>query len=131
MSGQLKHKAGGWENEPEYGRVCDWASNWILGVWISVQVIEWVRVGVWLSRWVGKWQNKLVRGWFSDLVNGWECRCIGVGELVGPREWMNEQTDKWMNWDRWTIVKVYTQKNDFSALDRDRTHNLLMNGEAL
>ena len=33
--------------------------------------------------------------------------------------------------DRWTFVKLYTQKNDFWAPDGDRTRNLLMTGETL
>ena len=34
-------------------------------------------------------------------------------------------------WDRWTIVKLYTQENDFWAPDGDQTRNLLMTGETL
>ena len=33
--------------------------------------------------------------------------------------------------DRWMFVKFYPEKNDFWALDEDRTRILLMTGEML
>ena len=36
-----------------------------------------------------------------------------------------------ISWDKWTIAKLHTQKNDFQASDRDQTHNPMMTGEML
>ena len=43
-----------------------------------------------------------------------------------------ERQELYESWDsRWTIVKLYRQKNDFWAPDGDWTHNLLMTGETI